>query len=194
VAQLLEPFAGSRAERTAQTLLTRFGTLDRALSASDAQIGAALDEDKDIGQLISAARALVIAGLQETVERTTVDAASIPFQTYLVAKFRGKAHEELHAIFVDQDLGFLSEDLVSIGGRSQVEARVSCILRRGLELGAAGFILIHNHPSQTPDPSVDDVRATKQTMTLSRSIGLQLIDHLIVAGNRVSSMRGMKLI
>jgi DNA repair protein RadC len=194
LANLLIPFAGGRAEQAAKALLSSFGTLERALSASDELLLHSLSFDHETGLLIAAARALVIASLQETVTRTAVDTASVTFQTYLVTKFRGKANEELYAIFVDSELGFISEDMVSVGSKSHVDTRVSSILRRGLELGAAGFLLVHNHPSQSPSPSASDVQATKQTMTLSRSIGIELIDHLIVAGNRVTSMKGLQLI
>jgi DNA repair protein RadC len=194
LAGLLTPFADERAQRTAKELLDRFGTLERILSASDDLLLKALPSDVRTIQLISAARALVLAGLQESVARTPLDTSSASFQTYIVAKFKGKVTEELHAIFVDCEMGYLAEDLVSIGSSDQVDARVTCILRRGLELSAAGFVLVHNHPSRSPKPSATDVRATKQTKLLSRSVGIALIDHLIVAGNRVTSMKELQLI
>jgi DNA repair protein RadC len=194
LASLLTPFAAGRAEHVAKALLSRFGTLERALSASDELLLHVLSFDQETGRLIAAAKALVLASLQQTVTRAAVDPDSAPLHTYLIVKFRGKSNEELYAIFVDSELGFISEDLVSVGSKGHVDARISSILRRGLELGAAGFLLVHNHPSQSPSPSASDVWATKQTMTLSRSIGIELIDHLIVAGNRVTSMKGLQLI
>lgn len=194
LAQILEPIAGNRAERAARTLLERFGTLHRTLSASEEQIADVLRNDLDIGEFISAARALVLASLSEAVERTPVDTDSHTFRSYLVTKFSSKSWEELHAIFVDSDAGFLSEDLIATGGVYQVETKMSGLLRRGLELRAAGYFLVHNHPSSSPNPSIADVRATKQCMSLSRAIGIKLIDHLIIAGNRVVSMKKLGLI
>jgi DNA repair protein RadC len=194
LANLLFPFAEERADQAARTLLSRFGTLERTLSASDELLAKALPADERTARLISAAKTLVLAGLHESITRTPVDTSCRTFQTYLVAKFKSKAKEELHAIFVDGEMGYLSEDLVSVGSSEKVDARISSILRRGLELGAAGFLLVHNHPSRSPNPSADDVRSTKQTMTLSKSVGIALIDHLIVAGNKVTSMKELQLI
>lgn len=194
LARLLLPFAEARAEETAKALLGRFGTLERVLSASEELLHHALPQDALTVRQILAAKALVLAGLHESIARTPLKIESTAFQSYLVAKFRGKAREELHAIFVDGKMGFLSEDLVSIGSGAQVDARVSGILRRGLELAASGFLLVHNHPSQSPKPSACDVRSTKQTMIASRSVGISLIDHLIVAGSQVTSMKELQLI
>lgn len=194
LAGLLTPFAGPNSSALASQLLVRFGTLDRMLSASDEQIVVACEDRADIGAMIAGARALVLTALHETVTRSRVDAADPAFERYLSLKFRGRPHEELHAIFVDQEHGFISEELVSIGSVGRVDARISSIMRRSIELGAAGLYLVHNHPSKVPNPSPEDVRATKQISTVATALEITIIDHLIIAGNSVVSMRELKLL
>lgn len=188
LASLLAPFAGARAERTAGRLLERFGSVERALTACDEQLLDACKEDRDIGALIAAAKSLVLTGLQETVIRSPVTSGDLALHEYLKIKFRGRPHEELHAIFVDHAQGFLSEELVATGDGGHVEARIRPILRRAIELEARGFLLVHNHPSRHPGPSPEDISSTRRIAQVAKALDLTVFDHLIVAGNNVFSM------
>jgi DNA repair protein RadC len=63
------------------------------------------------------------------------------------------------------------------------------LVERALELGAAGFLLAHNHPSGRCRPSADDVSGTLRLAEVAEALELSLIDHLIVTRTRVFSMR-----
>lgn len=188
MASLLAPFAGARAERTAERLLERFGSLERVLTACDEQLLDACEEDRDIGTLITAAKSLVLTALHETVMRSPVVSSDPALHEYLKNKFRGRPHEELYAIFVDHARGFLSEELVAIGDGGHVQTRIRPILRRAIELEARGFMLVHNHPSRHPGPSREDISSTRQIAQVAKALDLAVFDHLIVAGNCVFSM------
>ena len=194
LAELLSPFAGAEADCHAPILLRQFGTIDRMLAASDRQILEACGHLNEVGVMIVGARALVLASLQEAVTRTKVDPDDANFTNYLSLKLGGRPHEELHAIFVDHAGGFIAEELISIGGTGRVDAKVSVIIRRSIELAASGFYLVHNHPSKCPNPSPDDVRATRQISSVARALEIDLIDHFVIAGRRVVSMRGLDLL
>ena len=194
VAALLRPFAGERAEQISFRLLESFGSLDRALTATDEQMLKACADDPDIGGLVLAARNLVHAAMRESVTRSEVRSDDPALLKYLILKMRGKGHEELHAIFVDRDLGFIREELIAVGGYQAVESRMRPLLTRALELEADGFYLVHNHPSRCPRPSSEDVRSTLAISQVARALDLTVFDHLIIAGNSVASMRGLGLL
>lgn len=194
LANLLAPFAGERAARTAGRLLERFGSLERVLTACDDQLLDACQDDRDIGALISAAKSLVLTALRESVIRSPVLSGDPALHEYLKIKFRGRPHEELHAIFIDHANGFLSEELVAIGDGGHVQARMRPILRRAIELEACGFLLVHNHPSRHPGPSPEDVSSTRRIAQVAKALDLTVFDHLIVAGNSVFSMHGAGLL
>lgn len=194
LAGLLRPFAGNDSGALAKHLIERFGTIHRLLTASDEQICAACEGHIDVGSRISGARALILAGMQEAVERSPVDPADPNLKRYLTVKFRGRPHEELHAIFVDHEQGFIAVELVSVGNVRRVDVRIGTILRRAIELGACGLFLVHNHPSEVPEPSRDDIRATRQFKMVASALDITVLDHLIIAGNKVVSMRGLNLL
>lgn len=104
-----------------------------------------------------------------------------------VASLGHEVHEWLLALFVDSGYSLLAVDTIAKGGVSDVEVNFGRILFRGHQLGAAGFILVHNHPSGDPTPSQADIRITARLAHVSRDLDIPLIDHLIVAGDAMRS-------
>lgn len=194
MADLLEPLAGRHAEKVAALLLDRFGSIDRIFSAEDRQIIVACEPHLEAGNRIVAARTLVLTALQARVCRRPVCADDPGLAQYLTVKFRGRPHEELYAIFLDHAEHFISEELVAIGNANSVDVQIRQVLKRAIELGAAGFLLVHNHPAELAYPSIADVRATKQLADAAHMLGLALVDHLIVAGSSTVSLRNLELL
>jgi len=48
---------------------------------------------------------------------------------------------------------------------------------------ACFFLICHNPPSGDPSPSDEDVRLTKRMAQAGQIMGIELLDHLIVAEN-----------
>ena len=48
---------------------------------------------------------------------------------------------------------------------------------------ATGLIVVHNHPSGEPEPSVADIRLTESLKKAADAMDIKLLDHMIVAGN-----------
>lgn len=63
------------------------------------------------------------------------------------------------------------------------------ILIRALLCGAANIVMIHNHPSGSPQPSSEDMQATRRLKEASDIIGICLCDHIIVARDGFLSFR-----
>lgn len=107
-----------------------------------------------------------------------------------VASLGSEANEWLLALFVDKDLNLLAVDTIGRGDVGGVRVSFAPILCRGHALKAAGFILVHNHPSGIAKPSQDDIRTTVRLRRASADLEMPLLDHLIVAGDKVESIGG----
>jgi DNA repair protein RadC len=49
-------------------------------------------------------------------------------------------------------------------------------------------IIVHNHPSGDPKPSAEDIRITHQLMEAGQVLGIEFLDHLVVAANKFVSI------
>jgi DNA repair protein RadC len=65
--------------------------------------------------------------------------------------------------------------------RAMVDPRM--IFRDALLLGAANIILVHNHPSGDPTPSKEDRDLTRRLVLAGESIGILLIDHIVLGSS-----------
>jgi DNA repair protein RadC len=63
------------------------------------------------------------------------------------------------------------------------------IIEAALRRGAASMVFAHNHPGGTPTPSEDDKAITRKLAQAASAVEIQVLDHLIVAGNEVFSFR-----
>ena len=60
--------------------------------------------------------------------------------------------------------------------------------------GSKGLILAHNHPSGDPRPSATDKRITQRLALVGEAMDVAILDHLVLAGRKCSSMRQMGLL
>lgn len=100
------------------------------------------------------------------------------------------AQERTGALFVNARNRLLRDDPDIYRGtldRAVVEPRE--ILKRALLENAAGVILYHNHPSGDPAPSREDREFTRRLAAASESVGIRLLDHIVVGRSGCVSFR-----
>ena len=68
------------------------------------------------------------------------------------------------------------------------------IFRFAIEESANSIILVHNHPSGDPQPSQEDIRATKQLIDAGNQIGIKVLDHIIIGDGIFVSLKEENLI
>ena len=91
-------------------------------------------------------------------------------------------HEECWALFLNRANGLIAKEKMTTGGQDFTLLDKRVVIRRALERKSSSLILVHNHPSGNPYPSVEDINQTKDLHRALSSCGLQLLDHVIVAG------------
>jgi DNA repair protein RadC len=107
--------------------------------------------------------------------------ASRAVDTWARPRLGGLAHEELWALALDGRQRMRAARMVARGGLAGLHVAPRDVLRVMLREGAHGFVLVHNHPSGDPTPSLEDVRFTRSVEGLAAALGLPLLDHVVVA-------------
>jgi DNA repair protein RadC len=128
-------------------------------------------------------------GMRERVERTPVVSDDMALLEWLIARFAGLDDECLVALYLDRSGAFLCEETFRSGAETWVSVQPRVLFRQAMRLDCGGLILAHNHPSGDATPSLLDIDATRRIQSDGRLLEVELIDHLIVAGNSVTSMR-----
>ena len=88
--------------------------------------------------------------------------------------------ERVLALALDAKNHVASWHLVGKGGIAECPVEPGAVFRAALMAGAAGVIVVHNHPSGDPQPSADDVALTKRLVSGGKLLGVRVLDHVIV--------------
>lgn len=78
--------------------------------------------------------------------------------------------------------------VLSSGTVDQAPAYPREVARAALLAGATAVVLFHNHPGGQCRPSADDLQLTRETKTALAVLGIQVHDHLVIAGNEAWSI------
>jgi DNA repair protein RadC len=104
-------------------------------------------------------------------------------------ELRGKKKEHLLAFFLNARHQMIAKEIISIGTLTASLAHPREIFAPAIGKAAAGVILVHNHPSGDPSPSDEDIRLTKRIAQAGHIMGIDLLDHMIVAENGCYSFK-----
>ena len=102
--------------------------------------------------------------------------------------FNDLKQEHLYALYIDTKGHLIKRKLISIGNINSSLIDDKMIIKWAYKLSASAIILIHNHPSGDPHPSIQDLEMTKKLAKILKELGFILLDHIII-GNDYYSMK-----
>lgn len=115
----------------------------------------------------------------KTLQRD-VFASKLDLLDYLYNKVSALQHEEFHVLYLDNKNRLMGEDLLFRGTLNAAAVYPREIIKAALAKGAAGLVLLHNHPSGDPSPSADDDKLTAEIASLASGLQIDVVDHLII--------------
>jgi DNA repair protein RadC len=106
----------------------------------------------------------------------------------IVPILRDRTNEVFFVLLLDSKNALKMKVEVTSGTLNASLVHPREVFKIAIDNRAASIIVVHNHPSGNPDPSREDVEITKQLSEAGRIVGIPLHDHLIVAGDRFTSL------
>ena len=79
--------------------------------------------------------------------------------------------------------------MVYQGSVDAIAVRPAELLRPAVMTGAPAIIAVHNHPSGDPSPSPSDVATTRTLAEAAQLLGIELLDHVVLARDGAVSLR-----
>jgi len=107
---------------------------------------------------------------------------------------RGKKREHFQVLFLNarNEMVFKRHMFVGTLNANLVHPRE--IFEEAVRQNSASLILVHNHPSSDPEPSEDDINVTKRLVEAGKIMGVEILDHVIIAKNKVFSFKEKKML
>ena len=107
---------------------------------------------------------------------------------FLLSYFHGKKEERFAVIFLDTRHRVIICETLFYGTIDGATVYPRVIAQKALEHNAAAIIIAHNHPSGIAEPSLADQAITKRIKEALALLDIRLLDHFVIAGNKVISM------
>jgi DNA repair protein RadC len=108
---------------------------------------------------------------------------------YLGPEMADLAQEQLRAVLLDRKNRMLAVSFVYQGGIDTIAVCLRDCFRDAVRANAAGVILVHNHPSGDPTPSLEDRIITLEAARAGALLDIELVDHIIVGREGHVSLR-----
>lgn len=107
---------------------------------------------------------------------------------YLRLKLGNLDHEVFGVIYLDTQNRVLGYEQLFRGTIDCASVWPREVVKHCLNIAASGCMLVHNHPSGETEPSNADKAITKRIVDALKLVDIRCVDHLIVAGGRITSL------
>ena len=101
---------------------------------------------------------------------------------------RESQQEEFHIVMLDGKNGVIKSERITVGILNESLAHPREVLRPAIRESASAMILVHNHPNGDPTPSQDDKNTTRELKKAAETLGIRILDHVIIAKDKIVSM------
>jgi hypothetical protein len=162
----------------------------RRLATSSADIHTALRSDEPLPDEVQAIVTLLVTLL------TPLPGEAIRSAGDLAARLLIEIGHLDHEVFVVAclDNALRIQRIVSLyrGTANSAPIRVAEVFRPAIALGSTSIIVAHNHPAGSITPSPEDIEVTTLLRQAGQTLDIELVDHLIIAQGRWSSLRNAR--
>ena len=178
----------------ARSLLARFGSLPGVFNADPA----ALAKHPGMGETSAAALRIVALAARRlasaTVRERPVLGSWQALIDYLTIDMAHLTVERVRVLYLNAQNMLIHDDHVGDGSIDEAAIHPREVIRRALDLGATALILVHNHPSGSPQPSRADIQITGRIAEAGRLLGVAVHDHVIIGREGHVSLKAKGLI
>ena len=178
----------------AHALIRRFGSLAGVLNADPRALAA----HPGMGET-TAATLKIVALAARRLAREQVRAQPVlgswqALIDYLTIDMAHLTVERVRVLYLNAQNMLIHDEHVGDGSIDEAAIHPREVIRRALDLGATALILVHNHPSGSPQPSRADIQITGRIAEAGRLLGITVHDHVIIGREGYVSLKAKGLI
>ena len=178
----------------AKALLAKFGTFAEVISAAPER----LTEVAGVGEAVTTELKLIRAAALRLMKGEVISRPLLSSWTaileYCRAAMAFETKEQFRILFLDKKNQLIADEVQQEGTVDHTPVYTREVIKRALELSASAIVLVHNHPSGDPTPSIADIDMTRKILDAGSKLGIVLHDHVIIGRQGHASFKGSKLI
>ena len=173
----------------ARLLLQRFGSLSGVLHADPTALRSVPGVgDQAIGVIrINAVAARRMA--REEVRAKPVLSNWDALIDYLALDMMHLTRERVRVLYLDHRQQLVKDEHISEGTLDEASVHPREVIHHALDCGATSLIMVHNHPSGSPEPSRADIQLTHRVAAAGKPVEVSVEDHVIVGQGSYVSLR-----
>lgn len=169
-------------------LLDSFGSLKSVLEARPEQLLKVDGMNKTRASLIS-----LMVPMARVWERACMNdpehiGNSRDAEAFCKSLLMGARLEQFYVVCLNARCKVLGYRKISDGSLSEVSAYPRIVMETALNYNAHSVLCTHSHPGGTCAPSPEDIASTLQLQKMLNCVGILLLDHVIIAGEKTYSM------
>jgi DNA repair protein RadC len=107
---------------------------------------------------------------------------------------REAKQEEFHIVLLDEKHRIIKSEQITVGLLDESLVHPREVFKPAVKESASALILVHNHPSGDPTPSQGDRTITKDLKRAAETLGLRILDHIILSKDKAFSMAQEKML
>ena len=174
----------------ARQLLTSFGSLRNIERATLSELSSVKGIGKAKAAQIKAAAEIGRRMFREEVRRGTAFTTGKDVHAFLAPRVNGLMKEVFYCLMLDvKNRLILDREVeISVGTLTSSLIHPREAFREAIRESAASVIFAHNHPSGDPSPSREDIMITEKLAAAGDTVGIRVLDHIIVADGGYTSM------
>lgn len=104
-------------------------------------------------------------------------------------KMRYYKKEHFNVLLINAKGRIMEETEVSVGDLCSTLIHPREVFCQAVKRSAASVVLVHNHPSGDPEPSLQDIETTKRLVEAAGILGIHVLDHIIIGDDRYISLK-----
>lgn len=174
----------------AKELLSRFGSLDKVLSASREQLCSVNGIGENSAILIKLVRDINSRCAKSRNDKVKQLSTEQEAKEYFENILASESKELFLLASLDNSGRIIACHTIASGDINHIDINPRNIVETVLLDNAARVVIAHNHPFGTQEPSVNDIDFTLNVRNILSSVNVRLTDHIIVGEGGSLSMRG----
>jgi DNA repair protein RadC len=178
----------------AKALIAKFGSFAETISAPPERLKEVSGVGDAVATELKLVQAAVLRMMRAGVAKRTLLSSWSSLLEYCRAAMAFEIKEQFRILFVDKKNQLIADEVQQKGTVDHTPVYPREVIKRALELSASAIILVHNHPSGDPTPSMADIDMTRKIIEAGEKLGIVVHDHIIIGRNGHASFRGLQLL